>query len=606
MLPRVRAHSFIGCKVAGDVFQRASPLRRIVMISPTTPIKRAEMTDPGSSPRDAQSGDRPSSAEIVIAAGFCLLLFGLRWFYVTNQAWDSDEPQHLHVVWAWANGMLPYKDVFDNHAPLFQAMSAPIFAALGERVDIVTAMRWAITPVSVLVLVMTYRIGLLFSRRVALWGTVLAAAFPDLYFKLGEYRPDLFWCAVWLVLLAILTGGKLVPRRLFWAGLALGVAFAVSMKTSFLLLAILFAAATVLLLRSLTPELRVPQEKSRWFFHLFASLAGVLIVPLAVVAFFSWKGALGQMYYCVITHNIAARGDQWSLFLHRMRDLRFWLFIPMIAGGLWLAKRDKTQDRALQRVFFLAVTGLYCPLLFGFWPLISKQDFLPFFPILILVMTCPLVWIGELIRTKTFLPAFLLPATVAAMELAGMISARPPLQPTNQTHVAIISDVLKLTHPGETVLDAKGQTIFRARPFYYVFEQITREKVERGELRDDSPERLIADRTSVVVSSHWLAPATGQFVSRNYVPVGSVLVLGKKLDPDTNGHVEFNVVIPAKYAIIGANGLVSGTLDGTKLNGSLDLSPGPHDLALAVPTNSVFVIWSRALEKGFSPFAEIK
>jgi hypothetical protein len=577
------------------------------MISPTIPIGSAEMTDPGSSPRNAESDDRPSYPEIVIAASLFLLLFGLRWFYVTNQAWDSDEPQHLHVVWAWANGMLPYKDVFDNHAPLFQAMSAPIFAALGERVDIVTAMRWAITPVSVLVLVMTYLIGLrLFSKRVALWGTVLAAAFPDLYFKLGEYRPDLFWCAVWLVLLAILTGGKLVPGRLFWAGFALGVAFAVSMKTSFLLLAILLAGATVLLLRSLTPELRVPQKKSRWLFCFFASLAGLLIVPLAVVAFFSWKGALEQMYYCVISHNIAARGDQWSLFLHRMRDLRFWLFIPMIAGGLWLAKRDKKQDRALQRLFFLAVTGLYCPLLFSFWPLISKQDFLPFFPILILVLTCPLVWIGERIQSRTAVPAFVLPALVAVAEIGSIIGARPPLKQTNQTNFAIISDALKLTHPGETVLDAKGQTIYRSRPFYYVFEQITREKVERGELRDDTPERLIAKRTSVIVPSHWLAPATGQFVSRNYVPVGSVLVLGKKLTPDTNGHVEFNVVIPAKYAIIGANGLVSGTLDGTKLNGSLDLSPGPHDLALAVPTNLVFVIWSRALEKGFSPFAEIE
>ena len=332
----------------------------------------------------------------------------------------------------------------------------------------------------------------------------------------------------------------------------------------------------------------------------------MLIVPLAVVAFFSWKGALGQMYYCVITHNIAARGDQWSLFLHRMRDLRFWLFIPMIAGGFWLATRDKKQDRELQRLFFLAVTGLYCPLLFSFWPLISKQDFLPFFPILILVLTCPVVWIGEQIQSRTALPACVLPALVAVAEIGSMIGARPPLKQTNQTNFAIISDALKLTHPGETVLDAKGQTIYRPRPFYYVFEQITREKVERGELRDDTPARLIANRTSVVVSSHWLAPATGQFVSRNYVPVGSVLVLGKKLAPDANGHLEFNVVIPAKYAIIGANGLVSGTLDGTKLNGSLDLSPGPHDLALAIPTNSVFVIWSRALEKGFSPFAEIK
>src|ERR1700676_214435 len=54
-----------------------------------------------------------------------------------DQPWNSDEPQHLHVVWAWANGMLPYKDVFDNHSPLFQAISAPLFALLGKRADIV-------------------------------------------------------------------------------------------------------------------------------------------------------------------------------------------------------------------------------------------------------------------------------------------------------------------------------------------------------------------------------------------------------------------------------------------------------------------------------------
>jgi hypothetical protein len=245
-------------------------------------------------------------------------------------------------------------------------------------------------------------------------------------------------------------------------------------------------------------------------------------------------------------------------------------------------------------------------LLFSFWPLISKQDFLPFLPILILVLTCPLVWIGEWIEAKTPLPAFLLPATVAVWQLAGMMGARPPLKPTNQTNFAIISDVLRLTHPGETVLDAKGQSIFRPRPFYYVFEQITREKVERGELADDAPDRLTADRTPVIVSSHWLTSATGRFVSENYVAAGSVMVLGKKLFPGKDGHVEFDVVIPAKYAMISANGFVSGLLDGIKLNGSRDLSPGPHKLDLAVPAEPAFLVWSRALEKGFSPFSETK
>ena len=276
----------------------------------------------------------------------------------------------------------------------------------------------------------------------------------------------------------------------------------------------------------------------------------------------------------------------------------------MIAGSIWLGQRDPDRQRALQRLFFMAVVGLYCPLLFTFWPLISKQDFLPFFPILILVLTCPLVWIGDWIRSKTVFSAYLLPALVAVLELSWMIKARPPLKATNQTNFAIVSDVLNLTHPEETVLDAKGQTIYRRRPFYYVFEQITREKVERGELLDDGPERLIKHRTPVIVSSHWLTPATGQFISQNYIPVGSVLVLGRRIVPDKDGRAEFNVVIPAKYMIIGENGLVTATLDGIKINGSRDLYPGSHDLVLPSPNGNLFVIWSRAFEKGFSPFAK--
>jgi len=112
---------------------------------------------------------RLSQLEVETAALIFILLLGLKWFYVSNQLWDSDEPQHLHVVWAWSNGLLPYRDVFDNHTPLFQAMSAPIFALLGERADIVMCMRWTMFPIHVLILVLLYRLGTqLFSPRIGL------------------------------------------------------------------------------------------------------------------------------------------------------------------------------------------------------------------------------------------------------------------------------------------------------------------------------------------------------------------------------------------------------------------------------------------------------
>ncbi len=120
-----------------------------------------------------QSIPELTRVEIGFGVACLLLLLCLRWFYVTTQSWDSDEPQHLHVVWAWANGLLPYKDVFDNHAPLFQAMSAPLFSLLGERADIVAAMRWAMLPIAVVILLTTFWIGRrLFSPRVGFWGAL--------------------------------------------------------------------------------------------------------------------------------------------------------------------------------------------------------------------------------------------------------------------------------------------------------------------------------------------------------------------------------------------------------------------------------------------------
>ena len=43
----------------------------------------------------------------------------LRLASIFHYRFDNDEPQHLHVVWAWTQGLVQYRDVFDNHMPLF-------------------------------------------------------------------------------------------------------------------------------------------------------------------------------------------------------------------------------------------------------------------------------------------------------------------------------------------------------------------------------------------------------------------------------------------------------------------------------------------------------
>src|SRR5689334_17458398 len=61
-------------------------------------------------------------AERRLAAAIIAAAMLLRALYAFRYRVDSDEPQHLHVAWAWAHGLVQYRDVFDNHMPLFHLL----------------------------------------------------------------------------------------------------------------------------------------------------------------------------------------------------------------------------------------------------------------------------------------------------------------------------------------------------------------------------------------------------------------------------------------------------------------------------------------------------
>src|SRR6266849_10610329 len=92
---------------------------------------------------------------IGISALSCLL-HALAYF---RYRFDSDEPQHLHVAWGWTAGLLPYRDVFDNHAPLFHILTAPLVALIGEDPRILVFMRLAMTPFFAAALVGSFLVG---------------------------------------------------------------------------------------------------------------------------------------------------------------------------------------------------------------------------------------------------------------------------------------------------------------------------------------------------------------------------------------------------------------------------------------------------------------
>jgi 4-amino-4-deoxy-L-arabinose transferase-like glycosyltransferase len=199
---------------------------------------------------------------------------------------DSDEPQHLHVAWGWASGLVQYRDVFDNHAPLFHILTSPLLGILGERDDILLYMRAPMVLLFIIVVAATWIIARrLWSERIAAWSTLLLCAFAPFFLKSLEYRTDNLWSAMWMIALVVLTGGAPTATRLFVTGLLLGIALCVSLKTVLLLVTIAVAAIITALVRDERLSLRPG-----------AIIAAACAIPPAILlAAFAAIGALPNL-----------------------------------------------------------------------------------------------------------------------------------------------------------------------------------------------------------------------------------------------------------------------------------------------------------------------
>jgi hypothetical protein len=539
------------------------------------------------------------------------LLLWMRWCYAHSYRWNSDESQHLHVVWGWTNGLLPYRDVFDNHTPLFHFLSAPLFALLGERPDIVIPMRLAMVPLFGLSLWCIYRIGTeVFSPQSGIWSAIILGFFPCYFFVMGQYRTDVLWTALWVALLLVLTSGSLGRRKSFFAGLILGAAFCVSMKSTLLLLIVTIAGALTwgFLRLFASPEAAdAPSRIAQPRFSLPAALGGLLFLPLLVVGYFTLRGALGPFYYCVIRHNTLPGEHTAPQLLQRLASWSWLTMLPALALALTIRPLFATDpSRAARRVFLIFCAGLFYPMLHGLWRMITPQDYVPWFPPVVLVIVACVTDLGNRSHLWKRLPLVTAGLFVlfTGAEIYAILEESPIFAPGSVHHMAAIAQALRLTERTEYVMDAKGDLIFRPRPYYYALETLTRERLAAGLLVDDLPERLIETRTALVRIPHvGMTERALAFVYANYVSVGFVSVLGKALSTSRNGAVTFDVTIPARYSVVSRSGSVEALLDGRPLVGGRWLEAGRHELQLVDPNAGpdLILVWTRALERGCPP-----
>ena len=533
---------------------------------------------------------------------FCGALLVLRIVYAWALRINSDEPQHLHVVWGWTQGLLPYRDVFDNHTPLFQLLSAPLFAAIGERAEILPLMRLATIPWYALALWCTYRIGrALFDARTGAWAAVLTALMPAFFILFAQFRTDVAWAALWLAMVMVAIEGRPTPRRAFCVGLLAGAACAVSLK-SLLLLGTLGGSALLVLALQRALARRMPLREIAT--TLLFAVAGFAVLPAVIALSFYAAGAWDAFVYCVFVHNLVPGLGNWE---HNTG--RFFIFpialIPVTLVGRELMRRDADVERGAKRAFVWSAAMLYVAALTSYWPLLTRQDLLPFRPLIAVFVVALLLHVyRSSAGWRTRAPLRLILPLCAEFFL--LLSDQSPFKDRVHRYVTELRDVQWLSNADDYVMDAKGEAIFRRRPFYFALEQITLKRIELGLIPDTISQALRATSTAVIVSGPELdrvPAATRNFIEHNYVPVRRRIRVAGVVVPDAPVHVRqtFEVALPLQYALIDSGGRFTGRLDGSDYSEPRVLSPGTHVLERSSGAGAVAVVWAQAIERGFAP-----
>src|SRR5262249_27808189 len=331
--------------------------------------------------RGAAYFEMSGPVEFVAAAVLCALMLGIRVVHTLRHGFDSDESQHLHVIWGWARGFVQYRDLFDNHMPLFQLIFAPIFGLIGDRATILYLMRFIVLPLYFVAAWCTYQIGKsLFSRLACVWAVILVGLYTRYHFVSIEFRTDNLWATLWLLCVMVLVTDALTVRRAFAAGLLLGLCFGVSMKSVLFLLSIAVAALLTLLLVG-------RRNLALSWTHLVRCIAAFVLstatIPATIMIFFVFKGLWRDFRYCVVDFNFLARSapeNSLGYTIHLALTIAIALGIVVYIARQ-IIRSTASSGLAFGCVFVLMFCTSYLLAFKPFWPVRSHDDAPPFYPL---------------------------------------------------------------------------------------------------------------------------------------------------------------------------------------------------------------------------------
>jgi hypothetical protein len=525
------------------------------------------------------------SASIIAAQWLCAFLLLVRLIAVFRFQHDIDESQNLHVVYGWLSGELPYRDRFDNHAPLFAWMFAPLAWLVGEDANVVIFARLALLPFGLGALVVVFLISKRVADRETAWWTVaICLALSDWSLKSLEFRPDVIWALLWFAALWVIVRNIERPgaRTAVVLGLLLGLALTASIKTTLLVPALALACLAGVFL---SPVLKRQLSGYRWIGFGWVVFVGFLVPPaLGIGALLIAGTTLEQIRFCLFEVNQAPL-ELWRLVGGGV------VFLLALGSAAWMFRRDDARRAAVG--ILLLTAGTYLALLLALAPELRKQTFLVVYPLVILLALHFSKSAGAL------LPAWRLVVSVVCVAAIGHLMVEAALwRDGMHDQRRLLSRTLALTDQGEMLLDGRGETVFADRPVYLAFVAVTTAAVEDRNLDSPDMSALTRHPTAVAIGDlDGLPRDVRNYLKENFLlgDDGLLRVSGRLLEPsweDGRWIERINVELPGSYVVIKDDEIV----------GHLDVKePGLQIMDFGTDRSRRFLIWRDAWSDGFRP-----
>lgn len=205
------------------------------------------------------------------------------------------------IGYNWLNGVVPYKDLFDQKGPLIYFVNTLGYWLTGNRYGI------SLIEILCLFFSLVYCYKLLrieFKVKYSFLLTLFTLANLSIIFDGGDMVEELvlpflfasfFYAYQWFKRLDA-TGETTMPKKIpFLLGIVLGVSFLTRLTN---------AIGACLIAVFMLGILLYKKEFKATIASILIYISGVLVTVAPFFLYFYYKGALGDMWYCVITYNI--------------------------------------------------------------------------------------------------------------------------------------------------------------------------------------------------------------------------------------------------------------------------------------------------------------